>query len=151
MGVASVCLMGESPLVVEVAQMVDAGTPAPSILRRSRAARALLSAVRSSLLLVLGPAEQFAPEAQGFLPHLEDGGHLISVEHMDGAQIGSIEMAARPAPRCALGGRARNFEDGRSELPGRYYPIITAIRGDLSVMLDGKAIGAIGLARILCE
>ena len=85
------------------------------------------------------------------IAELEDGGHLISVEHMDGAQIGSIEMAARPAPRCALGGRARNFEDGRSELPGRYYPIITAIRGDLSVMLDGKAIGAIGRARILCE
>jgi uncharacterized protein GlcG (DUF336 family) len=38
---------------------------------------------------------------------LDDGGHLIYLEHMDGAQIGSIEVAQGKAVQpCALGGRA---------------------------------------------
>ncbi len=39
---------------------------------------------------------------------LDDSGHLIYLEHMDGAQIGSIEVArGKAAPRCALDGQAR--------------------------------------------
>jgi hypothetical protein len=51
--------------------VLTGGTAALSIVRCSRRARALRSAARSFLLLVLGPAEQFASEAQGFLPQLE--------------------------------------------------------------------------------
>src|SRR5580693_6655193 len=51
---------------------------------------------------------------------LDDGGHLIYLERMDGTQIGSIDVVQ---------GKAR-----------------TAVRGGLPVMLDGKAVGAIGVS-----
>jgi hypothetical protein len=41
------------------------------MVRCSRRAKALSTVVLSLLLLVLGPAEQLAPETQGFFPQLE--------------------------------------------------------------------------------
>jgi uncharacterized protein GlcG (DUF336 family) len=80
---------------------------------------------------------------------LDDGGHLIYLEHMDGAQIGSIEVAQGKA-RTAVRFRrpSKDFEDAvaASHLGVITLGDITAIRGGLPVMLDGKAIGAIGVS-----
>jgi glc operon protein GlcG len=80
---------------------------------------------------------------------LDDGGHLIYLEHMDGAQIGSIEVAQGKA-RTAVRFRrpSKDFEDAvtASHLNVITLGDITAVRGGLPVMLDGKAIGAIGVS-----
>ena len=80
---------------------------------------------------------------------LDDGGYLIYLEHMDGAQIGSIEVAQGKA-RTAVRFRrpSKDFEDAvaASHLNAITLGDITAIRGGLPVMLDGKGIGAIGVS-----
>jgi glc operon protein GlcG len=80
---------------------------------------------------------------------LDDGGHLIYLERMDGAQIGSIDVAQGKA-RTAVRFRrpSKDFEDAVS---ANHLAVITlgdisALRGGLPVMLDGKAIGAIGVS-----
>jgi glc operon protein GlcG len=80
---------------------------------------------------------------------LDDGGHLIYLEQMDGAQIGSIEVAQGKA-RTAVRFRrpSKDFEDAvaASHLNVITLGDITAVRGGLPVMLEGKAIGAIGVS-----
>jgi len=80
---------------------------------------------------------------------LDDGGHLIYLEHMDGAQIGSIEVAQGKA-RTAVRFRrpSKFFEDA---LAANHFGVITlgditAIRGGLPIMVDGQAVGAIGVS-----
>jgi glc operon protein GlcG len=80
---------------------------------------------------------------------LDDGGHPIYLERMDGAQIGSIEVAQAKA-RTAVRFRrpSKDFEDAVS---ANHLAVITlgdisALRGGLPIMLDGKAIGAIGVS-----
>jgi glc operon protein GlcG len=80
---------------------------------------------------------------------LDDGGHLIYLERMDGTQIGSIEVAQGKA-RTAVHFRrpSKDFEDAIAA--NHLFVItlgdITAVRGGLPVMLDGKAVGAIGVS-----
>jgi glc operon protein GlcG len=80
---------------------------------------------------------------------LDDGGHLIYLERMDGAQIGSIEVAQGKA-RTAVRFRrpSKDFEDAitANHLAVITLGDITAIRGGLPVMLDGQAVGAIGVS-----
>jgi len=80
---------------------------------------------------------------------VDDGGHLIYLEHMDDAQIGSIDVAQGKA-RTAVRFRrpSKFFEDA---LAANHLGVITlnditAIRGGLPVMVDGKALGAIGVS-----
>jgi uncharacterized protein GlcG (DUF336 family) len=80
---------------------------------------------------------------------VDDGGHLIYLEHMDEAQIGSIEVAQGKA-RTAVRFRrpSKFFEDAlaANHLGVMTLGDITAIRGGLPVMVDGKALGAIGVS-----
>jgi glc operon protein GlcG len=80
---------------------------------------------------------------------LDDGGHLIYLERMDGAQIGSIEVAQGKA-RTAVRFRrpSKVFEDAiaANHLAVVTLGDITAIRGGLPVMLNGQAVGAIGVS-----
>lgn len=80
---------------------------------------------------------------------LDDGGHPIYLERMDGAQIGSIEVAQAKA-RTAVRFRrpSKDFEEAVSanHLAVLTLGDISALRGGLPIMLDGKAIGAIGVS-----
>ena len=80
---------------------------------------------------------------------LDDGGQLIYLERMDGAQIGSIGVAQGKA-RTAVRFRrpSKFFEDAlaANHLGVITLSDITAIRGGLPVMVDGKAVGAIGVS-----
>jgi glc operon protein GlcG len=80
---------------------------------------------------------------------LDDGGHLIYLERMDGAQVGSIKEAKGKAHTAVRFRRpSKDFEDAAaaSHLNVPTLGDFTAIRGGLPVMLDGKAIGAIGVS-----
>jgi uncharacterized protein GlcG (DUF336 family) len=80
---------------------------------------------------------------------VDDGGHLIYLEHMDEAQIGSIEVAQGKARTAARFRRpSKFFEDAlaANHLGVMTLSDITAIRGGLPVMVDGKALGAIGVS-----
>ena len=80
---------------------------------------------------------------------LDDGGHLIYLERMDGTQIGSIQVAQAKARTAVQFKRpTKDFEDA---IAANHLALITvegiiAIRGGLPVVADGNAIGAIGVS-----
>ncbi len=80
---------------------------------------------------------------------LDDGGHPIYLERMDGTQIGSIEVAQGKARTAVRFKRpSKDFEDAitANHLAVITLGNITAIRGGLPIMLDGQAVGAIGVS-----
>jgi len=80
---------------------------------------------------------------------LDDGGHLLYLERMDGTQIGSIEVAQGKARTAVHFKRpSKIFVDAIAANHLALITIagVTAIRGGLPVMVDGEAVGAIGVS-----
>jgi glc operon protein GlcG len=80
---------------------------------------------------------------------LDDGANLIYLERMDGAQLGSIQVAQGKA-RTAVRFRrpSKDLEDALAK--GRLGVLslghVTAVQGGLPVMMNGRAIGSIGVS-----
>jgi glc operon protein GlcG len=80
---------------------------------------------------------------------MDDGGHLIYLERMDGTQIGSVEVAQEKAATAIRFKRpTKSLEDnvagGRQvilKLPGA-----TPIEGGLPIAIGNEIIGAIGVS-----
>ena len=80
---------------------------------------------------------------------VDDGGHLLYLERMDGTQIGSVEVAQeKAAPAVRFKRPTKALEDtvagGRQvmlKLPGA-----TPIEGGLPIMAGNELIGAIGVS-----
>jgi glc operon protein GlcG len=106
--------------------------------------------------LTLAGAKQIAAAAQAeavknqwnmVICLVDDGGHLIYLERMDGTQIASVQVAWEKAVTSARFKRpTKALEDavasGRNvilKLPGA-----TPIEGGLPIIVDGDVIGAIG-------
>ena len=80
---------------------------------------------------------------------LDDGGHLIYLERMDGAQSSYIKEAKGKAHLAALFRRpTKDFEDAvkSSHFDLSKLEELPTIRGGLPIMLNDKAIGAIGVS-----
>lgn len=84
---------------------------------------------------------------------VDEGGHLIYLQRMDGAQYASVTVATQKA-QTAIGFKrpSKAFEDaiagGRSALLG--LPIIP-LEGGLPLVADGKMIGAIGVSGVTSQ
>ncbi len=77
---------------------------------------------------------------------VDDGGHLLYLERMDGAQIGSIGVAIAKAETAAKFRRSTKvFEDavagGRNVIMA--LTGVLPIEGGVPVMVDGQVIGAV--------
>jgi glc operon protein GlcG len=78
---------------------------------------------------------------------VDDGGHLIYLERMDGTQIGSVQVAQEKAVTAVRFKRSTKVLEeavagGRNvvmKLPGA-----TPIEGGLPIIVDGNVIGAVG-------
>ena len=84
-----------------------------------------------------------------FIAVIDDGGTIMTVERMDDAQIGSLDVALGKAQTSLKFKRpTKAFEDlingGRNSLLG--LPGVTPIEGGFPLMADGKVIGAIGVS-----
>lgn len=80
---------------------------------------------------------------------VDAGGHLVSLERMDDAQTGSVEVAIQKAKTAIAFKRStKTFEDrtlaGRNVLLG--LPGVIPIEGGLPIVVDGQYIGAIGVS-----
>jgi glc operon protein GlcG len=80
---------------------------------------------------------------------VDDGAHLVYLERMDGAQIGSIEVAIQKA-RTAISFKrpSKAFEDmvagGRTAILG--LTGVVPLEGGLPLVVDGQFIGAVGIS-----
>lgn len=80
---------------------------------------------------------------------VDEGGHLIYLSRMDNTQIGSVEVAIEKARSAVMFKRpTKVFEDalagGRNAILGLTGAV--PIEGGLPLMVDGKAIGAVGVS-----
>jgi glc operon protein GlcG len=82
---------------------------------------------------------------------VDDGGHLISLERMDGTQKGSVRVAEQKARTAILFKRpTKAFED--MVLQGRAVmmtmPDVICLEGGLPLIRDGVYLGAIGVSGV---
>jgi uncharacterized protein GlcG (DUF336 family) len=82
---------------------------------------------------------------------VDDGGHLISLERMDGTQKGSVRVAEQKARTAIMFKRpTRAFED--MVLQGRpvmmTMPDVICLEGGLPLVRDGVYLGAIGVSGV---
>ena len=80
---------------------------------------------------------------------VDDGGHLITLERMDGTQKGSVRVAEQKARTAILFKRpTKAFED--AVLQGRpvmmTMPDAICLEGGLPLIRDGVYVGAIGVS-----
>jgi glc operon protein GlcG len=85
---------------------------------------------------------------------VDDGGHPLALERLDGcAPIGAY-IATEKARSAAIGRReTKGYEDmvngGRSAFLSA--PLITALEGGVPVIVDGQVVGAVGVSGVKAE
>jgi glc operon protein GlcG len=82
---------------------------------------------------------------------VDDGGHLLGFERLDGASPISGYIAIEKARTAALGRReSKSYEDmvngGRTSFLSA--PLLTSLEGGVPVIVDGEVIGAIGVSGV---
>ena len=82
---------------------------------------------------------------------VDDGGHLVALERMDGTQKGSVRVAEQKARTAMLFKRSTKvFED--AVLQGRpnmaTLPDVICLEGGLPLLRDGVQVGAIGVSGV---
>jgi uncharacterized protein GlcG (DUF336 family) len=105
--------------------------------------------------IIADAAQQFAAKNgwNVIMAILDDGGNLLYFQRMDGAQIGSIDVALRKAEAAIKFRReTKAFSDGVAErvqllaLPGSI-----AFEGGVPITVDGEIIGSVGVSGATAE
>ncbi len=82
---------------------------------------------------------------------VDDGGHLVCLDRMDGAQFGSIEIAIAKA-KSAIAFKRPTKEWEKRIVDGRLgilsLPGMIPVEGGLPIVADGDMIGAIGVSGV---
>ena len=130
----------------------------------SLAARIALTAdLPTKKVLSLDAAKQIATAAEQHarenkwnvcIAIVDDGGHLVYFQRMDGTQTGSVLVSQRKA-QTAIGFKrpSKTFEEGiaggRNALLA--LPGATPLEGGLPLVVDGEMIGAIGVSGVTSQ
>ncbi|MBB4863224.1 glc operon protein GlcG [Pseudomonas nitritireducens] len=82
---------------------------------------------------------------------VDDGGHPLALERLDGCAPASAYIATEKARSAALGRReTKGYEDmvngGRTAFVTA--PLITSLEGGVPVIVDGQVIGAVGVSGV---
>lgn len=96
-----------------------------------------------------GEAEAVKNNLNNVIAIVDDGGNLIYLEKMDGAQIGSIEIALEKAKTAIYFKRAtKTYEDrvagGTNTI--LKLPNVLPFEGGLPLIVDGQFVGAVGVS-----
>ena len=87
---------------------------------------------------------------------LDSGGHLVMLQRLDGAQLGSIEVAKEKAYSAVLYRRpTKIFQDlvgqGGANLRLLRLSGASVLEGGIPIIADGKLIGAVGVSGVTSE
>ena len=82
---------------------------------------------------------------------VDDGGHPLALERLDGCAPASAYIAIEKARSAALGRReTRDYEDmvngGRVAFVSA--PLLTSLEGGVPVVVDGQVVGAVGVSGV---
>jgi len=85
---------------------------------------------------------------------VDDGGHPLALERLDGCAPISAYIATEKARSAALGRReTKGYEDmvngGRTAFVSA--PLLTSLEGGVPVLVDGQVVGAVGVSGVKSE
>lgn len=85
---------------------------------------------------------------------VDDGGHLLALERLDGSAPISAYIATEKARSAALGRReTKGYEEmvnnGRTAFVSA--PLLTSLEGGVPVRFEGQVIGAVGVSGVKSE
>jgi glc operon protein GlcG len=115
---------------------------------------AVLSQKEVSLILAAARREAQLNQWNVSIAVVDDGGHLLALERLDGcAPIGAY-IATEKARTSALGRReSKGYEEmvngGRSAFLSA--PLLTSLEGGIPVVFEGQVIGAVGVSGVKAD
>ncbi|MBZ9784829.1 heme-binding protein [Pseudomonas sp. REP124] len=85
---------------------------------------------------------------------VDDGGHPLALERLDGAAPITAYIATEKARTAALGRReSKSYEEmvngGRTAFVTA--PLLTSLEGGVPIIIDGQVIGAVGVSGVKAE
>ena len=116
--------------------------------------KAILGQAEVSQILAAARTEAQANQWAVTIAVVDDGGHPLALERLDGATPSSAYIATEKARTSALGRReSKGFEDMVNG--GRFAflsaPLLTSLEGGVPVIVDGEVIGAVGVSGVKAE
>ena len=111
----------------------------------------VLSQAEVSQILAAARAEAQANQWAVSIAVVDDGGHPLALERLDGAAPISAYIATEKARTSALGKReSKGYEDmvngGRHAFLSA--PLLTSLEGGVPITVDGQVIGAVGVSGV---
>lgn len=82
---------------------------------------------------------------------VDDGGHPLALERLDGCAPASAYIATEKARSAALGRReTKGYEDMVNNGRVAFFsaPLITSLEGGVPVVVEGQVIGAVGVSGV---
>ncbi|HEN8798652.1 hypothetical protein HP546_23505 [Pseudomonas sp. CM25] len=105
-------------------------------------------------VLTAARAEARARQWNVTIAVVDDGGHPLALERMDGCAPASAYIAVEKARTSALGRKeTRDYEEmvngGRTAFVTA--PLLTSLEGGVPLRVDGQVVGAIGVSGVKSE
>jgi glc operon protein GlcG len=116
--------------------------------------KAILSQAEVSQILTAARTEAQANQWPVTIVVVDDGGHPLALERLDGAAPISAYIATEKARTSALGRReSKGYEEmvngGRTAFLSA--PLLTSLEGGVPIIVDGQVIGAVGVSGVKAE
>ncbi|MDQ3202011.1 MAG: heme-binding protein [Pseudomonadota bacterium] len=116
--------------------------------------KAILSQAEVSRILAAARSEAQNNQWTVTIVIVDDGGHPLALERLDGCAPSAAYIATEKARTSALGRReSKGYEDMVNG--GRYAflsaPLLTSLEGGVPIIHDGQVIGAIGVSGVKAE
>ncbi|KJH79037.1 MULTISPECIES: heme-binding protein [Pseudomonas] len=114
----------------------------------------VLSQVEVSQILAAARNEALGNQWAVTIAVVDDGGHPLALERLDGAAAISAYIATEKARTAALGRReSKGYEDmvngGRHAFLSA--PLLTSLEGGVPIIIEGQVIGAVGVSGVKAE
>ena len=114
----------------------------------------VLSQVEVSQILASARTEALGNQWAVTIAVVDDGGHPLALERLDGAAAISAYIATEKARTAALGRReSKGYEDmvngGRHAFLSA--PLLTSLEGGVPIIVEGQVIGAVGVSGVKAE
>ncbi|GFM65657.1 MULTISPECIES: heme-binding protein [Pseudomonas syringae group] len=116
--------------------------------------KAVLTQTEVSQMLTAARNEALANDWAVSIAVVDDGGHLLAFERLDGAAAISSYISMEKARTSALGRReSKGYEEmvngGRTAFLSA--PLLTSLEGGVPVIVDGQVIGAVGVSGVKAD
>jgi len=116
--------------------------------------KAVLSQAEVSRILAAARTEALDNQWPVTIVVVDDGGHPLALERLDGASPISAYIALEKARTSALGRReSKGYEEmvngGRSAFLSA--PLVTSLEGGVPIVVEGQVVGAVGVSGVKAD